>query len=369
MNPAEREKSPQLYEFPKTPLMAPPEELSLSTEIQRRITGLTHQLDARLEALVAGVIPDGSSSAQLMPKVKSSLRRAVVAQVSACPKQLAGFADRLYVEIQPTCPNVPAETLRQAATRHFGALEAETNGLATEVATINELATRFVEAHMGLVRKIVQSIRAKPSTEEDLWQEGAIALRAAALQFQPDGGAKFGTFAFTAVKNHLLDVVRGSGCSSDYNARRLQEFAFTKETLLQRLGRIPTETEVFDELGWSAKTRKSVSSALALTKPSSLDLNDEESGDVTPSCPGSSPCQTLVKAEELQLLNGALNQLPQDEAAVVNKHYTHRLSLREIAKRDGKSDQEIRQLHQSALERLTQAQPDALAERSRRKGA
>jgi RNA polymerase sporulation-specific sigma factor len=48
-------------------------------------------------------------------------------------------------------------------------------------------------------------------TEEDLFQEGMIALLKAQKTFRENGGAKFQTYAGTVIKNRFIDLQRKSG--------------------------------------------------------------------------------------------------------------------------------------------------------------
>lgn len=372
MNPREREKSSQSYTFTARVRMDSAQELSFSTEIQGGIDRIAHLLRPMLQRLIAEVTANGARCAEFTSEADGCLRRAVVAQIGDCPRKWTGFDGQLCAEIKRNHTIEPAEGLGETVAKHFGFLDAEANGLAEEVAKVNELAAHFVEPHMGLVRKIAKLVRSGRSillAEEDLYQEGAIALRIAALRFNPDCGARFSTFAFAVVRNHLTDLNRCSICSTDYSARNLAEFAFTAETLFQRLGRTPMDDEVFDELDWPSRTRKSVKSALSLVAPSSLGSNDEQILGNAPFISDSSPHYSLERAEELQRLDASLKELPKDEAAVIKKHHFQGLSLREIARQDGESGQKVRELHGRAFEKLTRAQPDAPVEQRRLKGA
>ncbi|MCL2850805.1 MAG: sigma-70 family RNA polymerase sigma factor [Firmicutes bacterium] len=60
-----------------------------------------------------------------------------------------------------------------------------------------------------VVRHTIFKLDAHPSLgEEDLIQEGLIALLRAKQTFKGDGGAKFETYASTCIRNRLIDILR-----------------------------------------------------------------------------------------------------------------------------------------------------------------
>ena len=106
MGSAEKQKAPQQYQFPPARPMEPAEELSLATNIQTRITGLAHSLDARLQLLVAAVVARPMGSPDVMTEARASLRQAIARQVVERPSDLAGFADRVCAALQSECTAV-----------------------------------------------------------------------------------------------------------------------------------------------------------------------------------------------------------------------------------------------------------------------
>lgn len=66
--------------------------------------------------------------------------------------------------------------------------------------------------HQELVEKVVRHVVAKYGynglSEEDLVQEGMLALLKAEKTYQAEKGAKFETYASTVIRNHLIDTIR-----------------------------------------------------------------------------------------------------------------------------------------------------------------
>jgi len=59
-----------------------------------------------------------------------------------------------------------------------------------------------------VVRKIIFTYKVKNFSEEDLVQEGMLALLKARNTFKEDGGAKFETYASRCIHNRVIDVIR-----------------------------------------------------------------------------------------------------------------------------------------------------------------
>lgn len=72
-----------------------------------------------------------------------------------------------------------------------------------------------MEDRERLVRIQVRRFDISSSAEEDLFQEGMIALLKAEKTFDEERGVKFETYASHVIRNHLLDVLRKYKKSSD----------------------------------------------------------------------------------------------------------------------------------------------------------
>ena len=66
----------------------------------------------------------------------------------------------------------------------------------------------LLETHKSLVKTIARPFRSCGINEQDLFQEGLIALFKAVQTFDPDAKIKFETYASRVIKNRLIDLVR-----------------------------------------------------------------------------------------------------------------------------------------------------------------
>ena len=66
----------------------------------------------------------------------------------------------------------------------------------------------LLEKHKGLVKFVVRGFRNCGINEQDLFQEGLIALFKAVQTFKAENNIKFETYASRVIKNRLIDLVR-----------------------------------------------------------------------------------------------------------------------------------------------------------------
>ena len=62
--------------------------------------------------------------------------------------------------------------------------------------------------HERLVRMIIRRFEITGISEDDLFQEGMLALLKAEKTYKKQNGAKFETYASVVIRNHIIDVMR-----------------------------------------------------------------------------------------------------------------------------------------------------------------
>jgi len=60
----------------------------------------------------------------------------------------------------------------------------------------------------AVIRTVIRKFEGTGIAEEDLFQEGMLALLKAERTFKKDGGAKFETYASVVIHNRIVDVLR-----------------------------------------------------------------------------------------------------------------------------------------------------------------
>ncbi len=62
--------------------------------------------------------------------------------------------------------------------------------------------------HERLVRAVIRKFENTGIAEDDLFQEGMLALLKAERTYKAQGGAKFETYASVVIRNHIIDIIR-----------------------------------------------------------------------------------------------------------------------------------------------------------------
>ena len=60
----------------------------------------------------------------------------------------------------------------------------------------------------AIIRTVIRKFEVAGIAEEDLFQEGMLALLKAERTYKPDAGAKFETYASVVIHNRIVDVIR-----------------------------------------------------------------------------------------------------------------------------------------------------------------
>ncbi|TDL34685.1 RNA polymerase sporulation sigma factor SigF [Jeotgalibacillus sp. S-D1] len=116
-----------------------------------------------------------------------------------------------------------------------------------------EARSRMVENNVRLVWSVVQRFLNRGHDPDDLFQIGSIGLLKAVDKFDLSYSVKFSTYAVPMIIGEIQRFLRDDGAVKV--SRSVKELAIkvrrTKEQLSSTLGRLPTLTEVADELNVS----------------------------------------------------------------------------------------------------------------------
>ncbi|HET8976356.1 MAG TPA: RNA polymerase sigma factor WhiG [Solirubrobacterales bacterium] len=223
---------------------------------------------------------------------------------------------------------------------------------------------RLVVAYSPLVKFVAGRTGARlPSHVEqaDLISYGMLGLIEAMDRFDPRRRIRFETFAMQRIRGAIIDELRSLDWVPRSVRSRAREIEEANAKLENRLGRAPTDAELADELGINDEELQesliqiSNSSILALeelwmTPDSSGDrvslldtIEDENAPD---------PQAALDTSEVRDLLQDAIQDLPEREQLVIALYYFENLTLREIGEVLGVTESRVSQLHSKAVLRL-----------------
>ena len=226
---------------------------------------------------------------------------------------------------------------------------------------------QLVKDYMPLVRHAVNRIAVGSSSAgilqyEDMVSCGVQGLIEAFHSFDPNRGAKFSTYALPRIRGAILDALR----AAHPLPRSLQKFSSDMDAasaqLHTRLGRSPTKAEIAKTMGLSQKDflntlRTSSIRVVSLDGLAETAVNGNieklwELADEDPSIdPDTRAQDTMVR----QMLQEAVELLPERERTIVNLYYMRAHSLKSIGKALGISESRASQLRHRAIRRLRTA--------------
>lgn len=191
---------------------------------------------------------------------------------------------------------------------------------------------RLVRTHLALVRKIAWHVHARVSTAieiEDLVQIGMLALVEAARGFEDRGHAAFATYATVRVRGSMIDQLRKSATLVRSAIRKRREFGQAKSLLEGLLGRAPTDEEMAEKLELTVEAYRIAANATNAVRYESIDDvysdHSEWFADDAPSA-----FDNLARGNLKRAISGAVADLPEREALVLQLYYVEELNLEEI---------------------------------------
>ncbi len=219
-----------------------------------------------------------------------------------------------------------------------------------------------VREHLPLVRQVVQRMLPRKPPEvstEDLLAWGVVGLLDAMRKYDPGREATFSTYAQYRIRGSVLDYLR----RCDWVPRSIRQKSHDLEEaavrLERRLGRQPEGAEIAAECEMSPAEYSQVLAALGATTliptgdlgfgrgEESLTEDEALSDDAE-----NGPMKRVLRKERVEILAGAIEQLPEKERIIVSFYYFEGLTMREMAAALGLTEGRISQLHSQAMARL-----------------
>lgn len=227
------------------------------------------------------------------------------------------------------------------------------------MAEASEELARF-ESAIDLVDIIAKRILRElgPSLElEELRSFGQEGLLDATRRFDPSRGVPFRGYASFRVRGAILDGIRSSSRLPRRTHERLR--ALGAATLVSEgaaedafqppaPGSAPADAE-------RALTEHLAAMATAMAVGLLAKTGYGDEGDRVPIAGDDSPEEALAKAELLAVVTQAIAELPENEAALVRRHYLEGERFDQVAKELGLSKSWASRLHTRAIRRLGEA--------------
>lgn len=190
---------------------------------------------------------------------------------------------------------------------------------------------------------------------DDLVHAGVLGLFDAVDKYDVSKNVAFRTYAKHRIKGAILDSLRQLDSASRDTRRRQKRFDSATQELTARLGRLPAEHEVAQEMGFSVDRFRHIlvelqSAAPAVSVSANADLDPDRQEPV-----GRSEFRPDHMAERRQLrmtLAEAMGCLSKRYQRVMFLYYTNDLTMREIGQMLGVNESRVSQIHKNALRKM-----------------
>ena len=214
---------------------------------------------------------------------------------------------------------------------------------------------RIIVSYLGLADRLADRYRgSRGASREDLRQTARVGLVAAVDRYDPDYGNPFVPYAVACVvgeiKRYLRDTSWRVHVSRPVKERSLR-LCKALDELPHFLGRSPTVTELATHLGVSEEETLEAIEVVHTRSEVSLDQQIGDEGDTSlgDRLPATPPRE---EPEDLLLLPGLVDSLPEPEREIVVLRFFHDLDQYDIAARVGCSQMHVSRLLRRALGRM-----------------
>jgi len=222
---------------------------------------------------------------------------------------------------------------------------------------------RLILEHIPQVRLIARKIHERVPDSicfDDLMSAGVVGLINAIDNFDPRQNTKLRTYAEFRIRGAILDSLRQTDWAPRLKRKQAREFEAAIARAEQRLGRVPEEAEIADELNLTVdRYREKLTEMEALNIAELEFVRDENDAPAilkyTSAPDEDAPDLTLERAELERLIASSIERIPKVEKTVLSLYFYEELTLREIAQIMGIHLSRVSQIKSQAVLRLRTA--------------
>jgi len=206
-----------------------------------------------------------------------------------------------------------------------------------------------------IARRTVRYLK-PPLSFDDLVSAGTVGLLKAARDFDASHQAEFKTYAYIRIKGAVLDELRRASLLPSGVTRQVRQVMQLSQEITQQTGTVPTEEELARRLNISVEEVMDLYESARAQHFISIDgFNEEEPalGNVLAAADSTGPGNRLEKAEMLEQLTAAMQQLDPRRLQIIVLYYHQHLTMKQIADLLEITESRVSQLHASALANLS----------------
>jgi len=252
--------------------------------------------------------------------------------------------------------NIRATSDERRATSYSVALRAYSGQKRSAKGKVeNEQIVELLPMVHRIIRQVVTYLR-PPLSFEDMVSAGAVGLVKAAHDFDPSRHAEFKTYAYIRIKGAVLDELRASSMLPANLNKRIRSARRLSRKILEQTGTTPTDDELAEKLGITIGELYEMFDSARARHFVSLDGFGEDSpalSNLLATAHTIAPDEQIERAELIDRLAGAIQQLSQRQRQLILLYYQKRLTMKQIAEIFEVTESRVSQLHASAIFNLS----------------
>ena len=219
----------------------------------------------------------------------------------------------------------------------------------------NEQIVALIPMVHKIAQRLVSYIK-PPLSYDDLVSAGTIGLIKAARDYDASHQAEFNTYAYIRIKGAIIDELRGWSFLPSSANKEIQKAAQASLHIAQTTGSLPTDEELAEKLQIPVEKLYETFGSARAQFFVSMDSNSDNSlglSDIIASKTSEQPEEEMEKAELLEKLAEAIQQLPEKQRQVIILYYQQNLNMKQIAEVFEITEPRVSQLHASAVFNLS----------------
>ena len=216
-------------------------------------------------------------------------------------------------------------------------------------------AHQFIPMVHKIIQRVVTYIK-PPLSYEDLVSAGTVGLVKAAHDYDPAHQAEFKTYAYIRIRGAILDELRNFSLLPANVDKQIREAALMSLEITNQTGKLPTDEQLAEKLKITVdKLYQTLESARAqhFVSIDALGENTPALSELLMTANTTTPAQKTERAELIDKLTEAIQQLPKRQKQIILLYYQQNLTMKQIAEVFEITEPRISQLHSSALFNLS----------------
>ena len=231
--------------------------------------------------------------------------------------------------------------------------------LRRDAAIAKNLEVRQIVELLPLVHNITKQVVTylkPPLSFEDMVSAGTVGLVKAAHDFDPSHQAKFKTYAYIRIRGAILDEIRNWSFLPAKLSKCIRNMQRVSRKISEQTGIAPTDAELSEKLGITVEKLYGRIKNTQAQHFVSIDGFGDDSpalGDLLAAAHTSDPDEKIERAELLDKLVEAVQQVVERQRQIILLYYGQRLIMKKIAEILEITETRVSQLHASALFNLS----------------